>query len=136
MLGSNFSEVGWPRCGEIDIMEMFGAEGNTSIKGTVHWENEGQNANFTGTSTAPEGNFNNRYHVFSIVWDETVIRWLVNNRQYHAIDITGEELDEFQNPFFFILNLAIGGDKGAGDPSGTTFPQRMVVDYIRVFQTN
>ena len=65
---------------------------------------------------------------------ERYIVWYLDGERYHAIDITPAELDEFQKNFFFILNLAIGGDKGAGDPTGNTFPQWMIVDYIRVFQ--
>jgi beta-glucanase (GH16 family) len=135
MLGSNFPTVGWPKCGEIDIMEMFGAQGSSQVLGTVHWDNAGSPANFGGKTTLASGSFNDEYHVFSIVWDDTFIRWYVDDREYHVIDITPSELNELTESFYFILNVAVGGDKGAGDPNaGTVFPQWMVVDYIRVFQ--
>jgi len=133
-LGANFPDVGWPRCGEIDLMEMFGADGNQKVLGTVHWDNLGQYANFGGSQTLRAGNFSDFYHVFSIIWDEELIRWYVDDVQFHAIDITPAELDEFRAPHFLILNVAVGGDKGAGEPTGTSFPQRMAVDYVRVFQ--
>jgi beta-glucanase (GH16 family) len=137
MLGSNFTAVGWPKCGEIDIMEMFGAQGSNKVLGTVHWDNAGSYAQFGGSTTLSSGIFNDEYHVFSIIWDEELIRWLVDDVQYHAIDITPADLEEFQEEFFFIFNLAVGGDKGAGIPSGGTFfPQWMIVDYVRVFQSN
>ena len=134
MLGSNFSEVGWPFCGEIDIMELFGERGDNKVYGTVHWDNAGQYAQFGGDTTLPSGGFDDKFYVFSITWDEQFIRWYIDNEEYHAIDITPLELEEFREKFFFILNVAVGGDKGAGNPAGTLFPQWMVIDYIRVFQ--
>ncbi len=134
MLGANFGEVGWPKCGEIDIMEMFGAQGNNKVLGTVHWDNAGDYANFGGSTTLGLGNLKDEYHVYSIAWDEELIRWYFDDQQFHAIDITPEELSEFREEFFMIINLAIGGDKGAGDPANTSFPQWMIVDYVRVFQ--
>lgn len=134
MLGANFAEVGWPRSGEIDIMEMLGEQGDSKVYGTVHWDNAGSNADFGGTTSLDSGTLNDEYHVYSIVWDETFITWYIDDKQFHAIDISPDGLEEFRNKFFFILNVAVGGDKGAGDPANTPFPQWMIVDYIRVFQ--
>ena len=134
MLGSNFSEVGWPFCGEIDIMELFGDRGDNKVFGTVHWDNAGQYAQFGGETTLPSGGFNDKFYVFSITWDEQFIKWYIDDIEYHVIDITPAQLEEFRKKFFFIINLAIGGDKGAGRPTGSLYPQWMVVDYIRVFQ--
>lgn len=134
MLGSNFSEVGWPFCGEIDIMELFGDRGDNKVFGTVHWDNAGQYAQFGGETTLSSGGFDDKFYVFSITWDEQFIKWYIDGEEYHAIDITPSELSEFREKYFFLINLAIGGDKGAGSPQGTLFPQWMVVDYIRVFQ--
>ncbi|MGR3809675.1 glycoside hydrolase family 16 protein [Jiulongibacter sp. NS-SX5] len=137
MLGANFRDVGWPKCGEIDIMEMVGgiADGrDNTIHGTVHWDNAGSYASYGGSYTKPSGIFNGQFHVFSIVWDENEIRWLIDDEQYHVIDTTPAGLSEFQENYFFIFNVAVGGN-WPGSPDGTTqFPQRMVVDYIRVFQ--
>jgi len=74
--------------------------------------------------------------VFSIVWDKQKIVWLLDNVEYHVIDITPAGLDEFHKPYFFIFNVAVGG-RWPGNPDGNTkFPQEMKVDYIRVFQPN
>ena len=137
MLGENFSEVSWPKCGEIDIMEMVGGsveDRDRTVHGTVHWDNSGSYANYGGKTKLNTGIFNDEYHVFSIVWDRQKIVWLLDNVEYHVIDITPAGLDEFHKPFFFIFNVAVGG-RWPGKPDGDTkFPQEMRVDYIRVFQ--
>ena len=136
MLGSDISTVGWPKCGEIDIMEMIGGgDGrDNKVYGTPHWDN-GQHASYGGNTMLSEGKiFADEFHVFSIVWDAEKIVWYLDDVQYHIIDIRPTELDEFQKEFFFIFNVAVGGD-WPGNPNETTlFPQRMIVDYIRMFQ--
>lgn len=133
MLGDNFSSVGWPACGEIDIMELLGHLPST-VYGTVHWESNGQHADYGGNTTLNSGTFSDEFHVFSIVWDANSIRWLLDDVQFHVIDTTPSDLSEFQEKFFFIFNVAVGGN-WPGNPDATTpFPQRMIVDYVRVFQ--
>lgn len=135
MLGTNFPSVGWPASGEIDIMEMVGGNGReNTVHGTVHWQNQGQHAEFGGSKTRASGTYSDEFHVYSIIWTENQIRWLVNNEQYHAIDTSPDELDEFRKPFFFIVNLAVGGNWPGSPNNSTTFPQHLIVDYIRVFQ--
>jgi len=137
MLGDNFITEGWPACGEIDIMEMIGGGGreNTAY-GTLHWDNEGDHASSGGSTTLNSGTLADEYHVFSIIWDEIEIKWLLNNVEYYKLDITPAHMSEFHNKFFFIFNLAVGGN-WPGDPNTTTiFPQTMKVDYVRVFQRN
>ncbi len=134
MLGNNIQTVGWPSCGEIDIMEMVGGNGrDNQTHGTVHWENDGHN--YIGDSyTLPSGIFADEYHVFSIIWDETQIKWFVNDIKFYEIDITPSHMSEFHQAHFFIFNVAVGGN-WPGNPDATTiFPRRMRVDYIRVFQ--
>lgn len=140
MLGSNFNDVGvgWPKCGEIDIMELVGGNAagkNDKIYGTVHWDNAGSYASYGGNKTLTNGKiFADEFHVFSLVWNDKFIRWYLDDVQYHVIDISPSELSEFQAKFFFIFNVAVGGN-WPGIPDGTTvLPQRMVVDYVRVFQ--
>lgn len=135
MLGTNFPSVGWPASGEIDIMEMVGGNGReNTVHGTVHWQNQGQHAEFGGSKTRASGTYSDEFHVYSIIWTENQIRWLVNDEQYHAIDTSPDELDEFRKPFFFIVNLAVGGNWPGSPNNSTTFPQHLIVDYIRVFQ--
>ncbi len=135
MLGSNFSTVGWPASGEIDIMEMIGGSGReNTVHGTVHWQHDGQHASFGGDVALPSGTFNDEFHVFSIVWTSSRITWYMDNQEYHAIDTSPAQLSEFRNSFFFIFNLAVGGNWPGAPNSTTTFPQYLIVDYIRVFQ--
>jgi len=135
MLGQNFSSVGWPACGEIDIMEMIGGDGREkTVYGTTHWDNNGQHAQYGGSYTLSSGTFSDDFHIFKIEWNETSIKWFVDNQQYHIISITPSGLSEFHQTFFIILNLAVGGNwPGYPDPT-TTFPQYLEVDYIRVYQ--
>ncbi len=136
MLGQNISSVGWPKCGEIDIMEMIGNEDNSLEKvvhGTIHYD-DGGHASSGGSHTLVTGALATSYHVFSLIWDETSIKWYVDDIMFHQESITASSRSEFQKDFFFIFNVAVGGN-WPGSPNETTvFPQMMKVDYIRVFQ--
>ncbi len=136
MLGNNITSVGWPKCGEIDIMEMIGGSGrDKTTHGTLHWDNNGHN--YTGGSySLQSGTFADEFHVFSIIWNETQIQWLVNDIRFHTINITPGHMTEFHENFFFILNVAVGGNWPGNPDETTVFPQQMKVDYIRVFQQN
>ena len=133
MLGENFSSVGWPSCGEIDIMEMIGGNGwnDRTVHGTVHWEDNGH-ASYGGHNTLSSGKLADEFHVFSIIWTPSSIKWLRDDIQYHIIDINN--LSAFHNNFFFIFNVAVGGNWPGSPDASTIFPQTMIVDYIRVFQ--
>ena len=135
MLGDNFGSAGWPTCGEIDIMELIGGDGynDRTVYGTAHWSNNGSHAEYGGNRSLPLGEkFNDEFHVFSIVWNSSSIKWYVDNSLYHTMNTAS--LTAFQNKFFFILNIAVEGNwPGPVGPS-TQFPQYMLVDYIRVFQ--
>ena len=134
MLGNNITSIGWPKCGEIDIMEMVGGSGReNTVHGTLHWDLNGH-FHLGGAYTLSSGTFYEEYHVFSIIWDEQMIRWFVNDNPFYQIDITPDHMTEFHQEFFFIFNVAVGGN-WPGNPDGTTlFPQQMRVDYVRVFQ--
>jgi beta-glucanase (GH16 family) len=139
MLGKNITTVNWPKCGEIDIMEMIGGSGSgtgsdKTTYGTAHWDNAGSHALYGGNTKLASGVFNDEFHVFSIVWDAKKIVWYLDDKQFHIIDTTPAGLSEFQEEYFLLVNLAVGGD-WPGKPDGTTLlPQQLVVDYIRVFQ--
>lgn len=139
MLGSNFPTDNWPKSGEIDIMELVGGPGgdNTS-HGTLHWDNNGApvcTCNEPSSYSLSEGKiFADEFHVFTIIWDEDAITWYVDDNQFLTISITPEGLSEFHNEFFFIFNVAVGGNWPGSPDGNTVFPQRMVVDYVRVFQ--
>lgn len=130
MLGSNITSVGWPASGEIDIMERV--NNNPYVNGTVHWDANGY-ASYGNIS----GNLDfSQFHTYSIEWDANYIRWFVDGNKYNEIYIqngTGNT-EEFQKPFFILLNMAVGGN-WPGSPNGSTpFPSQMLVDYVRVYQ--
>lgn len=137
MLGDNISSIGWPACGEIDIMELVGHEANV-VHGTAHWGPQGQTWSYNkgGAYTLPSGKFIDQYHVFSIIWEPGSIKWLMDDIEYFTLtnaDVNGTYPFDVEE-FFFIFNIAVGG-RWPGYPDGTTtFPQRMHVDYIRMFQ--
>ena len=134
MLGANFSDVGWPHCGEVDIMEMIGGKGREKVvHGTVHYDKQGHV--YTGDSIKlTSGTFHDQFHVFSIIWDENSIRWLMNDIEYNRFEINTTEREVFNKEFFFIINLAVGGIWPGYPDQSTQFPQHLIVDYIRVFQ--
>lgn len=139
MLGANFSEIGWPDCGEIDIMELIGHQPNR-VHGTAHWGADPSQHQYQGGSIAlPNGStFDEEFHVFSIEWEEDEIRWFMDDEQYFSLDPgnVAPQAWPFNEPFFFILNVAVGG-VWPGYPDETTlFPAFMAVDYVRVYQGN
>lgn len=134
MLGTNINKVGWPQCGEIDIMELVGHKPKTTY-GTAHYDAGGYASKGSSYSLTTGQTFADEFHVFSILWEKDQIRWYVDYHPFFELDIemVGSTWP-FNNLFYFILNIAVGGN-WPGDPDVTTiFPQIMEVDYIRVFQ--
>jgi beta-glucanase (GH16 family) len=134
MLGANSDTVIWPQCGEIDIMEYLGSK-PTSIFGTVHGPGySGGNAvskNFVLTNDR----YDNDFHIFGIEWGENYVNYYVDDVLYNQItpkDVPGEWV--FNQPFYIILNMAVGGNFPGSPNSDTVFPQSMLIDYVRVYQ--
>jgi len=127
MLGDNFSTVGWPHCGEIDIMEQF--TDKTTVDATCHWNNGGSTASY-GLSTKVE-NSGTEFHVYSLIWEEGSIKALVDDKQYYVM-LTNDSMP-FDANFFFIFNVAMGGTNGGTIASDFT-TDVMEVDYVRVYQ--
>jgi hypothetical protein len=136
MLGDNINTVSWPDCGEIDIMELIGggSYNNRTVHGTIHWDDNGSHASYGGNNSLSNGIFAEEFHVFSILWTSTSIKWLRDDIQYHQADISPAQLSEFQQNFFFIFNVAVGGNWPGSPDASTIFPQKMYIDYVRVFQ--
>ena len=131
MLGSNITSVGWPASGEIDIMEHVNAD--PDIHGTIHWQGpDGGHASYGGHTATNVAD----YHVYAVEWDERVIRWFVDGREYHVVDITNSvnSTEEFHRDFFLLLNLAVGGNWPQWNIDESRLPARMYVDYVRVYR--
>jgi hypothetical protein len=137
MLGTNITPVGWPGCGEIDIMENIGKE-PTLVHGTIHGPGY-SGGNAVGGSYALPGNavFADDFHVYAVEWTTNQMKWFVDGQQYFSAtpaSLPGGASWVFSQPQFLLLNVAVGG-QWPGNPDGTTvFPQRMTVDYVRVYQ--
>lgn len=137
MLGEDINSVGWPKCGEIDIMEMVGGEGSdNTVHGTVHYDINGNHVYHGGHKSLASGIYADKYHVFSILWDKSSIKWYVDDAQFYTTDISSSDTNEFHQKFFFIFNIAVGGNWPGSPDATTSFPQQMKVDYIRVFQAD
>lgn len=132
MLGNAISTVGWPASGEIDIMEHVNSE--AFIHGTIHWSDQNNAyANYGG----PSGSLDfSQFHVYAVEWDASAIRWYVDGAKYHEVNIAGgiNGTSEFHAPYFFLLNLAVGGNWPGSPDASTVFPNQMLVDYVRVYR--
>ncbi|MBT9395201.1 family 16 glycosylhydrolase [Hymenobacter sp. NST-14] len=129
MLGSNIGQVGWPACGEIDVMEHINAE--NKVYGTAHWDSNGHAEYGGNLITTPEA-----YHVYSVEWEPTYIRWFIDGVKYHEINIANNAggTEEFQRPFFLLLNLAVAGNWPGQTVDESKLPATLFVDYVRVYQ--
>lgn len=135
MLGNNIDAVNWPACGEIDILELLGHEPN-KIYGTLHWGVNSATHQSKGTNyVLSTGSFDQQFHVYSMVWDLDQIKLYIDDILFFTgtkNDVSGNY--PFNSDFFFIFNIAVGGNWPGSPDNTTSFPQRMIVDYVRVFQ--
>ena len=130
MLGGNIGDVGWPACGEIDIMEHVNSDAVTH--GTIHWEANGH-AEYGGSSGSLDVT---QFHTYSVEWTDQYIRWFVDGVQFHEANIANSinSTEEFHRPHFILFNLAVGGNWPGAANDSTPFPAEMAVDYVRVYQ--
>jgi len=137
MLGNNIDTAGWPACGELDIMENIGKESGT-VHGSLHAPGY-PGTGYTAAYSLPSGqNFADNFHVFAVEWEPQRIRLYVDGNLYATDTPAASPVPASwpfdSQPFFILLNLAVGGD-WPGNPNATTqFPQQMLVDYVRVYQ--
>ena len=137
-LGEDINEIGgktpWPKCGEIDILEMYGSRDDAVVEANIHYDDGGHKMMGAKSFKLDKGIFAEKFHVFEIEWDEKKITWLVDGKPYHSTDITDTARNEFHGKQYILLNIAVGG-KWAGRPDDTTpFPSKMYVDWVRVYK--
>ena len=128
LLGDDIDDVGWPRCGEIDIMEYLGHD-ELTVYGALHGPEFDPSVNYVG-----EESFADDFHTFAVDWSPTQVHFLVDGHRYETTHKPADGQGwTFDHPFFVLLNVAVGG-RWPGYPDETTkFPQQMVVDYVRVY---
>jgi beta-glucanase (GH16 family) len=137
MLGNDITSNGWPKCGEVDVMENIGKEPGT-VHGSLHGPSTvGPTSDVTAPFSLPAGqNFSDDFHLYAVEWEPGTIRLYVDTALYATSNSSQWPAGGawvFDHPFFIILNVAVGGD-WPGSPDGTTvFPQQMLVDYVRVY---
>ena len=134
MLGADIEEVGWPQTGEIDIMEYRGQE-QTIVHGTLHGPGYFGGSPITKRYFLEDGSFADDFHVFAVEWDPSRIAWWVDDVVYQTVN-TAQVVERgewvFDDPFFLLLNVAVGGSFSGNPDASTPFPQTMLVDYVRV----
>jgi beta-glucanase (GH16 family) len=139
MLGTHIDAVGWPDCGEIDIMENIGSV-PSKVHGTVHGPGYSGGSGIGGSYVLPGGAaLADDFHVYAIEWQEDRIRWFIDGQQYFTLtpeDLPAGSAWVFNAPQFLILNVAVGGNWPQNPDSSTVFPQRMTVDYVRVYEAD
>lgn len=134
MLGANVNEVGWPQCGEIDIMELKGQQPNI-INGTVHGPGYSAGNAISSSYALKNSRFDLDFHIFAVEWFEDRIDFYCDGYLFKRItksDVPGQWV--YDHPFFLILNIAVGGNYVGFPTEQTPFPQKMTVDYVRVYQ--
>jgi beta-glucanase (GH16 family) len=137
MLGSDYPTVGWPGCGEIDVVENNGASPNF-VQGSLHYGTSGEISD-TAVYDLPGGESTTNFHIYELDWQPDSISWSVDGVLYETQSVGAP----FNAPFFFIMNVAVGGTYTADDGTnltpaqinaGTVFPQEMLVDYVRIYE--
>lgn len=134
LLGAEFSDIGWPWCGEVDVLEMKGEEPET-VYGTIHGPGYSGSGGISGSYTLDDGAFSDGFHNYAVEIDEGHISWLIDDVVYSrvtAADLPDDATWVNDDPFFIILNLAVGGNYVQTPDETTPFPATMAVDWVRV----
>ncbi len=134
LLGANIDTVKWPECGEIDIMEYRGQE-PTKLIGSLHGPGYSGGMALTKNYILANSRFDTDFHIFGIEWGPEYINYYVDDVLYNQItpaNVKGKWV--FDQPFYIIINLAVGGDFVGAPNNNSVFPQTMLVDYVRVYK--
>ncbi len=134
LLGANIDEVSWPTSGEIDVMEYVGRRPN-EVFGTLHGPGYSGSSGISGTVDLGEP-VADAFHAVALEWEPGRMAWFVDGRKYH--EVTREQVAPnewvFEQPFFMLLNVAVGGNLGGPVFPDTVFPAQMLVDYVRLYR--
>lgn len=131
MLGANQDSVGWPKCGEIDIVEAINDE--NLVYGTLHWFHDPGNNNADSGSSVAVAN-RTEYHVYGVEWTADKLRWYVDGKVYRTMDVSNDSFSEVRKEYFVIFNMAIGGQWPGYNIDETAFPATMEVDWVRAYK--
>ncbi len=137
MLGADINAAGWPRCGEIDIIENIGREPAT-VHGSMHGPGYSGGDSLSAGFALPGGEaLADGFHVFAVEWEPAIVRFSIDGNAYETrtpADLRPGQVWVFDHPFFMLLNVAVGGDWPGSPDASTVFPQTMLVDYVRVYR--
>ena len=136
MLGTNITSVGWPACGEIDVMENIGSV-TSLLHGTIHGPGYSGGSGIGGSMTLGDGAaLADKFHVYAVEWETNRLRWFMDDQLFFTAtpaSLPAGAQWVFTQPQFILLNLAVGGNWPGKPNASTSFPQRMIVDYVRVY---
>jgi len=138
MLGANSDQVIWPECGEIDILEMRGQE-PTVVIGSLHGPGYSAGEAITKRYDLVNDRLDTGFHVFGIEWGPDFVNYYIDDVLYNQItpsDLPNPNKWVFDQPFYLILNVAVGGSFVGSPNQETVFPQTMLVDYVRAYKYN
>lgn len=135
LLGHNHPATPWPECGELDVMENKGSQPATTVS-AVHGSGYSGATPFAHAHTVGSGTFSDDFHTFAVEWDSLHVRFFVDGTPHY--EITRDAVERFGRsvlgqPFYIILNLAVGGTFDGDPQSDAIFPATMLVDYVRVY---
>ena len=137
MLGVDIEKIGWPKGGEIDIMENIGKEPAT-VHGTIHGPGySGDKGIGFPYNLPPDQHFADDFHLYAVEWESKAIRFYVDDHLYATLtpaDLPKGTKWVYAHPFFMLLNVAVGGSWPGNHDAASVFPQTMLVDYVRVYK--
>ena len=135
MMGADLPTVGWPACGEMDVMENVGKEPRT-VHVTVHGPGYSGSTSIGGSYSIGSGALGDDFHLYTVEWETNHVQWSYDNKVFYTLtpaQLPAGKAWVFDKPFFILLNLAVGGSWPGSPDATTVFPQRLVVDYLRVY---
>lgn len=143
MMGQDIKKIGWPKCGEIDIMEHVSTSRGT-VYGTAHWPNRNQaEKQHTSEGYTIRNDNLKEWHTYGIEWNEKEMKFFFDGKEYGKLDLSkadnsveegqGDGRNPFRKPHYLLINLAVGGAWG-GPPDSADFPQKLILDYVRVYE--